>query len=53
MTDEKKRREPSLGERIEDLVRDLVETLESLVTPPPELVPVPARRRRPYPRRRR
>lgn len=52
MTDEKNRKEPTLGERIEDLVRELIESLESLVAPQPALVPVPARGRRPYPPRR-
>lgn len=39
----------TLKERIEELARDLLDALESLVTPQPELIPVPARgRRRPY-----
>ncbi len=49
MPNDTDRPEKSLKERVEDLVRDLLESLESLVTPQPELVPVPVRgRSRPY-----
>lgn len=51
MTDNADRSRKSLGERIEEVVRDLLESLESLVAPQPALVPVPARGRRTYPRR--
>ncbi len=49
MPNEKERPQKSLKERLEELARDLLDSLESLVTPQPELVPVPARgARRPY-----
>lgn len=43
----------SLKERFEDFVQDVLDTLGSLVTPEPELVPVPIPpRARPRPYRR-
>lgn len=52
MPNDTDRPQKPLKERIEDLARDLLESLESLVTPQPELVPVPVRApRRPYRRR--
>jgi hypothetical protein len=39
----------SLKDRVEELLQGILETLESLVSPQPELIPVPVRgRRRPY-----
>ncbi|MCC6874901.1 MAG: hypothetical protein IT378_11400 [Sandaracinaceae bacterium] len=45
------RAEPSLKERLEELVKELLGSLESLIQPEPALVPVPVRGgRRPRPR---
>jgi hypothetical protein len=49
MPNDNERPQKSLKERIEDLVQGLLESLDSLVAPQPELVPVPVRgRRQPY-----
>ena len=49
MPNDTDRPKKSLKERVEDLARDFLESLESLVTPEPELVPIPVRgRRSPY-----
>lgn len=49
MPNEKERPQKSLKDRIEEVARDLLDALESFVTPQPELVPIPARGRgRPY-----
>ena len=42
----------SIGERVEEFFKEILETLEGLAAPPPALVPVPVRpTRRPVRRR--
>ncbi|MEC7519915.1 MAG: hypothetical protein VYE22_08620 [Myxococcota bacterium] len=53
MTEEKKRKnEDSISDKVEEVWERVLEALENLVNPEPELVPVPVRGRRgPYRRR--
>lgn len=50
MSDERARKTKTLQDHLKDLVNDAVGALERLLSPPPQLVPIPTRRR---PRRRR
>ncbi|HJL15083.1 MAG TPA: hypothetical protein RMH99_05475 [Sandaracinaceae bacterium LLY-WYZ-13_1] len=47
MADDADREKKTIEEHVKDLWDDVLGVLESLVTPPPELVPVPVRHRRP------
>ena len=47
--DEPRTRTKSFKDRAREIVRDIVEALEELTAPPPQLIPVPAS---PRPRRR-
>jgi hypothetical protein len=49
MADQADRSKKSIKEHVEELWQDVLDTLESLVTPEPELIPVRVRRpQRPY-----
>lgn len=48
MADETDRSKKSIKEHVEELWQGVLDTLESLVTPEPELIPVRARRPSPY-----
>lgn len=47
MADEPDRPKKSIQEHVEDLWQDVLDVLDGLVNPQPELIPVPVRNRRP------
>ena len=47
MSDEPERPTKPLGDRLGDLWQNVLDVVDSLVNPEPELVPVPVRNRRP------